>query len=136
MLGPLAKNLSTASMIGMQIISMALVPILIAAMAFCAAGILHLVFQLLGSNGQSFEVTFRAYCYAVAPASVFRLIPICGDVFFLCHGLVLLIFALRETLRVDGVRATIGVVLPVFVVLRFLLGRRSACCGSVGAGRA
>ncbi|HET9523399.1 MAG TPA: YIP1 family protein [Terrimicrobiaceae bacterium] len=123
MLGPLAKSLSTTSIIGVQIISMALVPILIAATAFCAAGILHLVFMLLGNSGQSFEVTFRSYCYAVAPASIFRLIPICGDVFFFVTALVLLIFALRETLRVDGVRATIGVVLPALL-----------CCGFFWAG--
>jgi hypothetical protein len=123
MLGPLAKSLSTTSIIGVQIISMALVPILIAATAFCAAGILHLVFLLLGTSGQSFEVVFRSYCYAVAPASVFRLVPICGDVFFFVTALVLLIFALRETLRVDGVRATIGVVLPALL-----------CCGFFWAG--
>jgi len=123
MLGPLAKSFSTASLIGVQIVSMAFAPILMAGVAFCAAGIFHLVFQLLGSNGQPFEVTFRAYCYAVAPASVFRLIPICGDILFFVAALVLLIFSLRETLRVDGVRATIGVILPSLL-----------CCGFFWAG--
>jgi hypothetical protein len=36
---------------------------------------------------------------------------------------VLLIFSLRETLRVDGVRATIGVILPSLL-----------CCGFFWAG--
>ena len=123
MLGPLAKTFSTASLIGIQILSMALAPILMAAVAFCAAWIFHLVFQLLGGNGQPFEVTFRAYCYAVAPASIFRLVPICGDILFFVAGLVLLIFSLRETLRIDGVRATIGVILPSLL-----------CCGFFWAG--
>ena len=68
---------------------MALVPILIAVVAFCAAAVFHFVFQLLGGAGQPFEVTFRAYCYAVEPASVFRLVPICGDMLFFVAALVL-----------------------------------------------
>jgi hypothetical protein len=123
MLGPLAKSLTPGTLIGVQIFSMVLVPFLIAAVAFCAAGIFHLVFQLLGSERQPFEVTFRSYCYAVAPASVFRLVPVCGDMLFFVAALVLLIFSLRETLRVDGVRATIGVVLPSLL-----------CCGFLWAG--
>jgi hypothetical protein len=123
MLGPLAKSLTTASLIGVQVFSMALVPILIALVAFCAAAVFHLVFQLLGGDGQPFEVTFRAYCYAVGPASVFRLVPICGDMLFFVAALVLLIFSLRETFRVDGVKATIGVILPSLL-----------CCGFLWAG--
>ena len=123
MLGPLAKSLTTASLIGVQVFSMALVPILIAVVAFCAAAVFHFVFQLLGGDGQPFEVTFRAYCYAVGPASVFRLVPICGDMLFFVAALVLLIFSLRETFRVDGVKATIGVILPSLL-----------CCGFLWAG--
>ncbi|HEY5706936.1 MAG TPA: YIP1 family protein [Terrimicrobiaceae bacterium] len=123
MLGHLAKTFSTSSLIGVQIVSMAFAPILMAGVAFCAAAIFHLVFQLLGGDGQPFEVTFRAYCYAVAPASIFRLIPICGDILFFVAAVVLLIFSLRETLRIDGVRATIGVILPSLL-----------CCGTFWAG--
>lgn len=133
-LGPLAKNLTTTSIIGVQIVSMALVPILIVATAFCAAGILHLVFLLLGTSGQSFEVVFRSYCYAVAPASVFRLIPLCGDILFFVTALVLLIFALRETLRVDGVRATIGVVLPALLCCGFFWAAAVFAAGSLAQG--
>ena len=85
-LGPLAKSLDSASIIGIHVFLMALFPMLLILVAYCAAGIFHLVFQLLGSSSQPFEVTFRAYCYAVAPASVFRLIPICGDVLFFIAG--------------------------------------------------
>jgi len=134
MLGPLAKSLSTASLIGIQILSMALAPILMAAAAYCAAGIFHLVFQLLGSSGQSFEVTFRAYCYAVAPASVFRLIPICGDVLFFIAALVLLIFSFRETLRVDGARATIGVIFPSLLCCGFFWAAGVLTAGAVAQG--
>ena len=86
MLGPLAKAFSSASLFGIQILSMALAPVFMAAVAFCAAGIFHLVFQLLGSNGQPFEVTFRAYCYAVAPASIFRLDSNMRGHSVLCNG--------------------------------------------------
>ena len=134
MLGPLAKTFSTASLFGIQILSMAIAPIFMAAVAFCAAGIFHLVFQLLGSNGQPFEVTFRAYCYAVAPASIFRLVPICGDIMFFVAGLVLLIFALRETLRVDGVRATIGVILPSLLCCGFLWAGGMMAAGALAQG--
>lgn len=134
MLGPLAKSLNTASLIGIQILSMALAPMLLALVAYCAAGIFHLVFQLLGSNGQRFEVTFRAYCYAVAPASVFRLIPICGDFLFFIAALVLLIFSFREALRVDGTRATIGVMLPSLVCCGFIWAVGALTAGAVAQG--
>ena len=121
MLGPLANSLDTASFVGILVFAMALSPMLVLLIGYCAAGIFHLVFQLLGSS-QPFEITFRAYCYAVAPASVFRLIPLCGDFLFFIAALVLLVFAFRETLRIDGTRATIGVILPSLL-----------CCGFIWA---
>jgi hypothetical protein len=132
-LGPLAKSLNTASLIGIQVLSMALAPLLLIAVAYCAAGIFHLVFQLLGSS-QPFEVTFRAYCYAVAPASVFRLIPICGDFVFFIAGLLLLVFAFRETLRIDGTRATIGVILPSLLCCGFIWAAGALTAGAVAQG--
>lgn len=134
MLGPLGKSLSTSSLIGIQILSMALAPMLLTLVAYCAAGIFHLVFQLLGGGGQSFEVTFRAYCYAVAPASVFRLIPICGDFLFFIAALVLLIFSFREVLRVDGARATIGVLLPSLLCCGFIWAAGALTAGAVAQG--
>lgn len=134
MLGPLGKSLSTSSLIGIQILSMALAPMLLTLVAYCAAGIFHLVFQLLGGGGQSFEVTFRAYCYAVAPASVFRLIPICGDFLFFIAALVLLIFSFRETLRVDGARAAIGVLLPSLLCCGFIWAAGALTAGAVAQG--
>jgi hypothetical protein len=133
MLGPLAKSLNTASLLGIQVISMALAPVLLIVIAYCAAGIFHLVFQLLGSN-QPFEVTFRAYCYAVAPASVFRLIPICGDFLFFIAALVLLVFSFRETLRLDGARATIGVILPSLLCCGFIWAAGALAAGAVAQG--
>jgi hypothetical protein len=134
MLGPIGKSLSAASLIGIQILSMALAPMLLALIAYCAAGIFHVVFQLLGSSGQPFEVAFRAYCYAVAPASVFRLIPICGDFLFFILAIVLLIFSFRETLRVDGVRATIGVLLPSLLCCGFIWAAGALTAGAVAQG--
>jgi hypothetical protein len=132
-LGPLAKSLNTASLIGIQVLSMALAPILLILVAYCAAGIFHLVFQVLGSV-QRFEVTFRAYCYAVAPASVFRLIPICGDFLFFIAALVLLVFSFREALRVDGTRATIGVILPSLLCCGFIWAAGALAAGAVAQG--
>jgi hypothetical protein len=132
-LGPPAKSLNPASLIGIHVFLMALAPILLILVGYCAAGIFHLVFQLLGSS-QPFEVTFRAYCYAVAPASVFRLIPICGDLFFFMAALVLLVFAFRETLRVDGARATIGVILPALLCCGFIWAAWTLAEGVIAQG--
>jgi hypothetical protein len=132
-LGPSAKSLNTASLIGILVFSMALAPMLLILVVYCAAGIFHLVFQLLGSV-QPFEVTFRAYCYAVAPASVFRLIPICGDFLFFIAALVLLVFAFREALRVDGTRATIGVILPSLLCCGFIWATLTLTAGAVSQG--
>ena len=132
-LGSLAKSLSTASLLGIQVLSMALAPLLLILVAYCAAGIFHLVFQLLGSS-QPFEVSFRAYCYAVAPASVFRFIPICGDFLFFIAALVLLVFAFREALRIDGARATIGVILPSLLCCGFIWAAGALTAGAVAQG--
>ena len=134
MLGPLAKTLTTGTLIAIQIGSMALVPIVMAGVAFCASGIFHLVFQLLGSNRQPFEVTFRAYCYSVAPASMFRLVPICGDFLFFVAALVLLIFAAREALRLDGIRATVGVILPSLLCCGFFWAGAMLAAGTLAQG--
>ncbi len=134
MLGPLAKSFNTASLIGIQVLSMALAPMLLILVAYCAAGIFHLVFQLLGGGGQPFEVTFRAYCYAVAPASVFRLIPICGDIVFFIAALVLLVFSFREALRIDGARATIGVIFPSLLCCGFIWAAGILTAGAVAQG--
>jgi hypothetical protein len=115
------------------VVSMALAPMLLILVAYCAAGIFHLVFQLLGSS-QPFEVTFRAYCYAVAPASVLRLIPICGDFLFFIAALVLLVFSFRETLRIDGARATIGVILPSLLCCGFIWAAGALAAGAVAQG--
>jgi hypothetical protein len=133
-LGPLAKSLDSASIIGIHVFLMALLPMLLILVAYCAAGIFHLVFQLLGSSSQPFEVTFRAYCYAVAPASVFRLIPICGDVLFFIAALVLLVLSFRETLRVDGARATIGVMVPSLLCCGFIWAAYTLAGGAVAQG--
>jgi hypothetical protein len=131
MLGPLAKSLNTASLIGIQILSMALAPMLLALVAYCAAGIFHLVFQLLGSTGQRFEVTF-----AIATQwrrLRFSVDPICGDFCFVA-ALVLPIFSFREALRVDGTRATIGVMLPSLVCCGFIWAVGALTAGAVAQG--
>ena len=114
----MAKALTPSMLIASHAISMALTPFLLVLLAFGASAVFSASIGILGARANSFEAVFRAFCYAVAPASVMRLIPICGDILFFAMALSLLVLAIREAAKTDGLRATIGVGIPSLM-----------CCG-------
>ncbi|HRJ71082.1 MAG TPA: YIP1 family protein [Terrimicrobiaceae bacterium] len=132
-LGELAKKVPESFLFSSQILSMIVAPVFVAASAFLAAAVYHLVFLALSDEKRSFETTFRAYCYAVAPASVVRLIPMCGDYLFFGIALLLLTCAMRETYRVSTGRAVTGVLLPALLCCGAFMGLGVAMVGVLAA---
>jgi len=104
-LGPLASQISPAEMQGSLTIFFLLTPLFVVAGAFVTAGVTH-VFLLA----------------ALAPASLFQLIPMCGGVIYLAVGLLLLVIAMREIHRTDTWRASVGVTFPALLCCGAFLG--------------
>lgn len=116
------QKIPTSTLIFGQVITMIMTPLMAVAGAFVAAGILHAVFMALGGATQPFEATFRAWCYAMASASVFQLIPLCGGVAMWAAAAVLLIIALREVHKTTGSVAAAGVIFPALLCGGCVLG--------------
>lgn len=122
MLGPLSTQVTPEMIVASLVITMVLAPFFIVAGAFISAGIFHLALMALASAKKPYEATFRAVCYAMAPASLFQLMPLCGGMLYIISGLVLLIIALREVHQTNTVRATAGVIIPFVFCCGLFIG--------------
>jgi len=121
-LGTMASQITPEEMQGSLIIFLALSPVFIVVGVFATAAIVHLVLMAFGGVKKPFEATFRGVCYALAPASLFQLIPMCGGVIYLVTGLMLLTVALREIHKTDTLRATMSVTFPAVLCCGLFLG--------------
>ena len=122
MLGALSTQVTPEMMVASLVITMVVAPFFIAAGAFVSAGIFHLAFMALTPAKKPYEATFRAVCYAMAPASLFQLMPLCGGILYILSGLMLLIIALREVHQTNTARATAGVILPFVFCCGLFIG--------------
>lgn len=121
-LGPMASQISPAQMQGSLTIFFLLTPLFVVAGAFVTASVTHVFLLAMGGGKQPFEATFRGVCYALAPASLFQLIPMCGGVIYLAVGLLLLVIAMREIHQTDTWRASVGVTFPAILCCGAFLG--------------
>lgn len=96
-----------------------IMPLIIAIGAFVSAGIFHLLVILLGGADKKFEATFRVCCYAFGAASVFQLVPVCGNYIYMIYGIVLLVIGFREAHKVTNFTAIVCALLPILF-----------CCGA------
>ena len=126
MLGSLSPEVTPALMTASLIFTMLAAPFFVVVGAFISSGIFHGILMALGGASKPFEATFRAVCYAVAPASLLQLIPLCGGILYLLIGLTLLIIAIREVHQIETWKATVGVILPSLVCCGMFVGFYSA----------
>jgi hypothetical protein len=96
-------------------------PVILLAMLFLLAGIMHLGLMMVGGAARGFEATLRVLCYSEATA-VFQVIPVCGQLIGSVYMLVLLTIGLAEAHGTTRGKALVAVLLPVF-----------ACCCCLGA---
>jgi len=103
-------------------ITIMLLPIFLAALAFVSAGMVHLALIIVGGAKRPFEATFRVACYAGGATSVLQLLPICGTFAASIWNFVCMVIGLAEVHGIGKGRAAVAVVLPSIV-----------CCGLVAA---
>lgn len=104
-------------------ITIMLLPVFLAAVAFVSAGLVHLSLILVGGAKRPFEATFRVACYAGGATSVLQLLPICGAIAASIWNFVCMVIGLSEVHGIGRGRATLAVMLPSIV-----------CCGLLLAG--
>jgi hypothetical protein len=81
---------------------------------FVYAGITHLCLALFKGTSRNYEATYRVVCYSYS-AWIFALVPCAGGPVSSVWGLVSTIIGLSKVHRTEGWRATVAVLLPVFV---------------------
>lgn len=115
-----AAALSSTVAIGFGIM---VLPLLLAAMAFVSAGLVHLSLMIVGGARRPFEATFRVACYAGGSTAVLQLLPVCGAVASSVWNFICMAIGLSEVHGISKTRASIALLLPSLV-----------CCGLLVAG--
>lgn len=115
-----AAMLTSTVAIGLTIM---LLPIFLAGLAFLSAGLVHLALIILGGAKRPFEATFRVACYAGGATAVLQLLPICGAIVASVWNLICMVIGLSEVHGIGKGRAAVAVLLPSIV-----------CCGLLLAG--
>jgi len=116
----LAAMMTSTVTIGMTVM---LLPLLFAAVAFISAALIHLALIVVGGARRPFEATFRVACYAGGSTAVLQLLPMCGAIVSSVWNFVAMVIGLSEVHGIGRGRAAIAVLLPSIV-----------CCGLLVAG--
>ncbi len=122
----LAGNAEVIGKIGLQgVVSlhvglMIVGPVFIAGSTFLSAGIFHVMLLALGGASKPYEATYRALCYAAAPAMLFQMMPVCGVWIASILSLVFMVIALHEVQGIPTAKAVAVVLIPNLL-----------CCGLV-----
>jgi len=114
----MAALFGSAAMIGGSIMFM---PVLLAAVAFVTAALIHLALMILGGANRPFESTFRVVCYAGGATAVLQLLPVCGALAATIWNFVLMIIGISEVQKIGKGRAVAAVLLPTLVCCGFLV---------------
>lgn len=104
-------------------ITIMVLPVFLAALAFVSAGLVHLSLIIVGGAKRPFEATFRVACYAGGATAVLQLLPMCGAIAASIWNFICMVIGLAEVHGISKGRATVAVLLPSLV-----------CCGLLAAG--
>lgn len=122
-----------------MVIYLLLMPVLLALGAFIYAGILHLCLMICGGANQSFETTFRVYCYGTGATSLWMVVPFCGGIIAWVWSIVATIFGLWKAHDTTVGRAVLAVFLPLILCIGLAIVAVIAAIAipaAVGAGAA
>ncbi|MEO6053472.1 MAG: YIP1 family protein [Chthoniobacterales bacterium] len=105
---------------------MVLSPVIYTVFAFIGSALVHSLLLIMGGAKESYETTFRVFCYTVGALSVLLFIPICGGSIQSIWVLVVLCIGLKEAHRIDTGRAVLTVLsLAMLCVLYVMLSLHS-----------
>jgi hypothetical protein len=111
-MGALSAGLPPLLNIGAMVV---LIPLL-AGFTFVNAGITHLCLSLFKGTSKNYEATYRVICYS-SSTWIFALVPCAGGIVSSVWGVVSTIIGLSKVHRIEGWRAAVAVLLPVFVCM-------------------
>jgi hypothetical protein len=97
-----------------EILFALLAPILVLAVSFFAAAVVHVLLLMLGGAPHPYETTFRVICYTWS-AGIFNLVPVCGVLIAAIWRIVVQIIGIREAQEVSTGRAAAAVLIPMVV---------------------
>lgn len=121
-MGVAAKDVSQGMLIGIGIGTLLFLPLVLIAVAFVWAAIMHLFLMLTGSANGGYEATFRALAYSGGATSMLQLVPLCGGYIYPMAYLVYGVIALKEVHRTDMWRVVVSMLLMLLL-----------CCGALVA---
>jgi hypothetical protein len=98
----------------LNVVGMVVLIPLFVGFTFLNAGITHLCLALFKGTSRNYEATYRVICYSYS-TWIFALVPCAGGFVSSVWGLVSTIIGLSKVHRTEGWRATVAVLLPVFV---------------------
>jgi len=128
----IGEMLSFAESWGGFFFQLVMAPLWITIGVFIAAGIFHVMLLILGGAPRDFEATFRAVCYAEAPA-VIMIVPFCGSFVAWIWTIVLYVIGVSEAQGVSRGRAAAAVLLPIVLLCCCCAGAAGLFFGMIGA---
>jgi hypothetical protein len=114
------------------ILTLLILPFLIAAGLFIASGIFHLIIMLFGWSKRDFEATFRAVAYSAGPM-IFTIVPACGSIVAYIWSIILIIFGIKHLQKTTSGQASLVVLLPLILCCCFI-GMMMAIFGTMLLG--
>ncbi len=112
--------------------SIMMTPVLLAAVAFLSAALIHLALMVLGGANRPYESTFRVVCYAGGATAVLQLLPVCGALAATVWNFVLFVIGLAAVQKIGKGRATAAVMLPTLVCCGLLVAVVVAAIAAAG----
>jgi hypothetical protein len=97
-----------------EILFALLAPVLVLAVSFFAAAVVHVLLLMLGGAPHPYETTFRVICYTWS-AGIFNLVPVCGVLIAAIWRIFVQIVGIREAQEVSTGRAAAAVLIPMVV---------------------
>lgn len=97
-----------------EILFALLAPVLVLAVTFFVAAVVHVLLLMLGGAPHPYETTFRVICYTWS-AGIFNLVPVCGVLIAAIWRIVVQIIGIREAQEVPTGRAAAAVLIPIVV---------------------
>lgn len=116
--GDLAAELGIQPM--NPVVSFLLTPAVLLGMLFVSAAVTHMLLSLFDGVRHGFGTTVRTFAYAYSPG-LFGVVPWIGGLVGSIWMLVLLIIGLREAHEVEGWKAAVAVLLPLFLLVGLMI---------------
>jgi hypothetical protein len=94
-----------------SIIGIIIAPFMVLLFVFIFAGLFHLFLMMVKGANKNFETTINIVAYGMA-ASIFKVLPFCGQLVYYVYWVILSIIGLTETHKTDSWKAVFAVIAP------------------------